>query len=481
MAHVPQARLFSWEDVESCSDLDRLSLVLDYLPDDALMQALEARRAKGRDDYPVQAMWNAILAGIVFQHPSIASLRRELGRNPALMNLCGFEMLPLVKKAATTNVIALEPYLGVPPDSAFSNFLANLIELEEAGHYTKKMLASLRQSLVEELPDFGQHLGFDGKGVESYSTGQADRETGKTSDPDADWGHHETHGVDSKGKAWSKVNSWFGYGLHVIADTKYELPVAVVVTPASASESTTLRQMIVELFEEHPVLAERCEDFSADCGLDAGETKALLWDAYHVRPLIDTRLMWRAEKQEPGYDPARPITRPLFPDRADTIIHTEKGNVCCACPKTGEVRDMVFQGFEADRDTLKYRCPAAYAGSSCLGAEACHAAGDVAPGTYGRIVRIKITEQDRRIFVPTPHGSPSWQRGYNRRTALERINNRIDNSFGFEHHFIRGIDKMTLRVGLAFAVMLAMALGHIKQGRAHQMRSLVQAPRQISG
>ena len=53
-------------------------------------------------------------------------------------------------------------------------------------------------------------------------------------------------------------------------------------------------------------------------------------------------------------------------------------------------------------------------------------------------------------------------RGYNRRTALERINNRIDNSFGFEHHFIRGIDKMTLRVGLAFAVMLAMAL------RSHQ-------------
>ena len=52
MAHVPQARLFSWEDVESGSDHDRLSLALDSLPDDALMQALEARRAKGRDDYP---------------------------------------------------------------------------------------------------------------------------------------------------------------------------------------------------------------------------------------------------------------------------------------------------------------------------------------------------------------------------------------------------------------------------------------------
>ena len=63
-------------------------------------------------------------------------------------------------------------------------------------------------------------------------------------------------------------------------------------------------------------------------------------------------------------------------------------------------------------------------------------------GDYGRIVRIDITEQNRRIFVPTPHGSPSWQRGYARRSALERINNRIDNSFCFEKHFIRGQAKM---------------------------------------
>lgn len=81
---------------------------------------------------------------------------------------------------------------------------------------------------------------------------------------------------------------------------------------------------------------------------------------------------------------------------------------------------------------------------------------------------------DRRIFVPTPHGSPSFKRGYNRRNALKRINNRIDNSFGFERHFIRGLSKMQTRVGLALAIMMAMALGHVKPGRIEQMRSLVQ-------
>jgi hypothetical protein len=33
---------------------------------------------------------------------------------------------------------------------------------------------------------------------------------------------------------------------------------------------------------------------------------------------------------------------------------------------------------------------------------------------------------------------------------------------------------MQTRVGLALALMMAMALGHIKQGRPQQMRSLVQ-------
>ncbi|MEW7976279.1 MAG: hypothetical protein AB2814_02140 [Candidatus Sedimenticola endophacoides] len=116
-----------------------------------------------------------------------------------------------------------------------------------------------------------------------------------------------------------------------------------------------LRTMIHELMHESPQLAERCRDFSADQGLDSGETKALLWDEYRIRPLIDTRELWREERQAPDYDPSRPITRPLNAKSTDTIVYTEKGSVHCICPATGEQRDLAFQGFEADRDALKYR------------------------------------------------------------------------------------------------------------------------------
>ncbi len=64
---------------------------------------------------------------------------------------------------------------------------------------------------------------------------------------------------------------------------------------------------------------------------------------------------------------------------------------------------MAFQGFEASRGacgTLKYRWqpPSTFD----LDCKACHRAGGVNPGDYGRILRIDLDKHDRRIFTPTP-------------------------------------------------------------------------------
>ena len=114
MAIIPQRSLFSWKEVDAASDFDRLRLVLDVLPDERLVLKLEKERGKGRDDYPVRPVWNAVIAGIVYNHLSAASLLRELLRNGELRGLCGFD--PLLGAGA------------VPTDEAFSRFLALLLE-----------------------------------------------------------------------------------------------------------------------------------------------------------------------------------------------------------------------------------------------------------------------------------------------------------------------------------------------------------------
>ena len=76
------------------------------------------------------------------------------------------------------------------------------------------------------------------------------------------------------------------------------------------------------------------------------------------------------------------------------------------------------------------------------------------------------------MFTPVARSSYKWKRLYNERTALERINSRIDTSFGFEQHTIWGNEKMTIRVTIGIAVMLAMALGRVREDQPELMRSL---------
>ena len=187
------------------------------------MAALEAGRGCGRNDYPVSAMRRAPIAGVVFQHASIRSLLRELGRNPALLELCGFEALPF-RGAPLTELRAgtqgppcavthpARVRSTVPSHWNFSRFLTGVVQLEKEQGPVSAMIESLRSSLFEEVPDFGRHPGCDGKAIESHSTGRVAEGKKDASDPDADWGKHETSGVNARtGKVWKKVKSWFGY------------------------------------------------------------------------------------------------------------------------------------------------------------------------------------------------------------------------------------------------------------------------------
>jgi hypothetical protein len=200
-------------------------------------------------------------------------------------------------------------------------------------------------------------------------------------------------------------------------------------------------------------------EIAADKADDTLECNSQPFDDHGIRPVIDIRDLWKQDK-----------TRPLIPDRVDSFIHDEKGNVSCVCPTTGETRKLSFCGFEKDRGTLEYRCPATAQGFVCRGRAECEAR--ACPGRFGRVVRVPI-ERNRRTFTPIPRNTRRWVVAYARRTAVERVNSRLDQVLGFERHFIRGQAKMQVRVTLALVVMLAMALGRIEANQRELMRSIV--------
>jgi len=455
MAMIPQRLLFSWPEIESSSDLDRLRLVLRALPDEPFMQCLEKRRGNGRDDYPIRPTWNALLAGIVFQHLTAASLLRDLSRNAELRQLCGFDP---AKGSA-----------GVPSEDAFGRFLATVIESKED---LLEIFHGLLESLAERIPDLGARLAADSKAIPSFGKPVRDEEKlgeeDRRRDSDADWGIKTYRGVGKDGKAWEKISRWFGYKLHLVVDSVHELPLDFRLTEASAGDSPELLDRVADLQTRHPDVAKRSRELSADKAYDSFENNRELYDLYGIKPLIDIRSCWPVEVE----------TKAIVAGRADVFVYDEKGRVSCLCPCSGEKRPLAFQGFEEDRKTLKYRCPAAAFGFECKGRERCESFADV--GAFGRTVRVPL-DTDRRVFIPIPRSTPRWEKAYDRRTAVERVNSRLDNVLGFEKHTIRGMKKMEARVTLALIVVLAMALGRILADQPALIRSLVAPAVKASG
>jgi len=151
MARIRQQWLFSWEQVDKLTELERFKLVLDNLPDEELMKALERRRGGGRNDYPVRAMWNAYIAHFIFQCRTISELIRMLRVSPPLREVCGFD--PMAGEEA------------VPSHSAFSRFISILMEHSEL---VDQIFEELVSRVSELLPGFGRELAIDSKALRSY-------------------------------------------------------------------------------------------------------------------------------------------------------------------------------------------------------------------------------------------------------------------------------------------------------------------------
>ena len=433
MAIIPQISLFRWEDdIESLGDLERLKLVFDHLPDEELVCALECERGHGRDDYPVRCMWNCLLAAIVFQHLSVASLLRELRRNVQLRYLCGFDHIE-----------------KVPRSYNFSRFLALLLR-----HQADLDLMFQKQvrRVIRLLPRFGKRLAMDSKYIASFAgrKNKLKQPDGRR-ETDADLGMKKYHGVHPDGTAWEKVVKCFGFKLHLIVDATYDLPVCYHVTAASAADITEGHKLVEKLAQEQPALIESCDYLSADKGYDDSKLIHKLMDPpYRIKPVIDNRHLWRDEKERklPGHP---------------EVYYNERGEVFCYAAKDGKKRTMSCDGYERSRNSLRKKCPVKAYGIACPSYGQCPHQGGI---------RIPLAT-DPRIFTAVDRSSYKFDREYDFRTSVERVNGRLDVSFGFEQHTIRGKRKMTMQCCLALTVMLTMAIGRIEQKQPQLMRSLV--------
>lgn len=399
---LSQYSVFDYMEIEHLGDLERLQLCFDAIDDTALVAALKTERGHGRDDYPVEVMLNLFYAMKVFGHKSIESFRRECLRNSQLRFMCGL-YAPCKRKHL------------VPPARVFSKFIDKLMKYQDK-------LNTIFQSLVDELyqtvDGFGQTVAGDGKIIQSYANAQTDKtDTDRRSETEATWTKKVYYYTDSSGKECKKSTSYFGYRAHILCDVKTELPIKLTVTPANIGEKDQMKKMLTQIADNQK---DKMKYVLLDRGYDSTDLYQAIIDM-NALPIIDKRNMWQDNNETRQY-------------KDTDIVYDVKGNVYYVDENIKKT-PMKYKGYDKQRDALRYE-------------------------HNGKIYRIKRKENER-IFTPLARQSKKFKRLYKGRTAVERLNGRLDRDYNFEDHCIRGLKKMTMLVTFSAIIMLAMAKGHI--------------------
>jgi hypothetical protein len=420
MAIIAQGILFDYREIEKKGDLERLELALAGIDDENLMQKLEIRRGNGRDDYPVRVMWNLLIAMIVFCHKSVESFRRELSRNSQLRHICGLYDIGKRKHL-------------VPPSRVFSGFIKLLSEeREEIARIFNKQI----EELYELIPGFGKALAGDGKYLDSYAKREAQAgqtATDNRTENDAEWSTKEYHYTDKDGKQQVKKEHHFGFKTHIICDVNTELPIAWSVTAANGDEKKEMIKLLECSILSNESRREIAEYLLLDRGYDSLGMILSIKSA-GINPIIDIRNCWKDGEKTKQY-------------KNTDMVYNYKGEVFYVeCVNGNSVLNkMKYEGYDKQKNRLRYS----------------HA---------GKVYRISIS-YDERVFLPVARDSDKFKRLFNGRTAVERLNGRLDRDYMFEDHCIRGLKKMTMFVGLSMVIMNGMAVGKLKNGK-QMIRSL---------
>ncbi len=269
--------LFAWAELEDYPTLATLRDLLHSVPDQPLLDGLQAARGKGRDDFPLPRLWRILLLTIALRHAHINDTLAELHRNPSLCRLL--------------DITAADQ---IPHDWNLSRFLD---VLGQPPH--RDNLHALFDHLVRRLglavPDLGRNSAGDSTTLNARPKAAAKAVAAEIAQglPQPSGGKKEYR--DEEGKV-VKVVEWFGYKLHLLVDVAHEVSLAYHVSDTATGDNEVV-----------PVLVRQ-----AQANLPAGRMKTLAYDkaaddekvheALHaagIKPLIQNRALWKEESERP--------------------------------------------------------------------------------------------------------------------------------------------------------------------------------------
>jgi hypothetical protein len=397
---------------------------LEVLPDQALLDGLRQARGRGRDDFPIDVLWGVVVFTVALRHVTFRACLDEWRRHPTLYRLLG-----------------LSSVADIPHDWNVSRFVDVLGQEPHLGQL-RKVFDVLAQRLGRVVPDLGEHVAGDatplnGRAKQAAAAVAAEIEQGL---PQPSGGKKEYQ--DEAGTV-VKVVEWFGYQQHLLVDVKHAVPLAYQITDTQAGDNELIGPLLDQAKANLPA-QRRIQTLAYDKAADAAKVHERLHQE-GIKPLIQNRALWPDELERPLPGPAGRY--PLH------IVHDEAGTVYCYDTVSDPPRrhSLAYIGYEKDRETLKYRCPARHQGWDCPSDQRCNAG-----QSYGLVVRVDW-ELDLRHFPPIPRATKEFERRYKGRTAAERVNARLQVFWGADDGNVTGARRFHGYLGVVMVVCLAFA------------------------
>ena len=136
------------------------------------------------------------------------------------------------------------------------------------------------------------------------------------------------------------------------------------------------------------------------------------------------------------------------------VVHDEAGTLACydtASDPPARHR-MAYMGYEKDRGTVKYRCPARHEGWACPSESRCNEGRD-----FGLTVRVDC-RVDLRRFPPIPRATKTFEEQSKGRTAVERVNGRTKVFWGADDGNLSGSRRFHAYLGVIMVVCVGFAM-----------------------
>lgn len=372
----------------------RLTLIFENLDLNQVAKSIESSSHKGPTGYNPKHIIRAFLAQQIEQIPTHAALVDRLESDPVFRFSCGFKVMG-----------------KVPSQATFSRYYNKLSQTEALEKLFYQMVSI---AIKEETIDL-ESLAIDASKLESYERAVSKNKVDKENPLTPDWGaKYDSH--------HNKI-TWYGWKIHLVSDTKAELPIDFTITPANEADSNQALPLADRVYQSLDQKGFNTPDYwIMDSGYDYTKIYDAVYYDYGAQAIIPINK--RNAKQPPaGY-------------------YDFKGTPCCSAG-----HKMVYWGHYNGNN--KFRCPHVCGKVDCI-----HGSAWCSDSNYGHVTKTRPKQDPRYISIPH-RDSSTWQEIYNQRTSVERTFSRLKENLNLTNITVMGARKVRVHVLLSCISLIA--------------------------